>query len=129
VTASGPTDPHEAGPALDTWDVVAVAPHWRPAPGANVVEPVAGRLVLFTDRLVFEGGGEPDVILAADVIDAGPLSPGSRLTPDEIAGQWMPKALRRVRCPGFAIRTSAGGWAFDCPHGQKRAREVSGRYA
>jgi hypothetical protein len=117
------------GPVLDEWDVVAVAPHWRPASGAASVEPVAGRLVLYADRLVFDGGGEPEVIPAADVLEAGPLSPGSRLTPDEMAGRWMPKGLRRIRCPGFVVRTSGGSWAFDCPHGQKRAREISGRYA
>jgi hypothetical protein len=78
---------------------------------------------------VFDGGAEREVIPAAEVLEAGPLSPGSKLTPDELAGRWMPKPLRRVRCPGFAIRTSGGSWAFDCPHGQKRAREVGGRYA
>jgi len=117
-----------AGPVLDTWDVVAVAPTWQPAPGADSVEPVAGRLVLFTDRLVFEGEGRSETLMAGDVLEAGPLSPGSRLTPDELAGRWMPKPLRRVRCPGFAIRTSAGAWVFDCPHGVKRAREVGARY-
>jgi hypothetical protein len=117
------------GDILDEWEVLAVAPHWRPPPGAQTVEPVAGRLQLFTDRLVFRGPGEPEVIPASAVLEAGPLSPGSLLAAGAPAGAWMPKRLRRFRCPGFAISTTAGGWAFDCPHGVKRARKVSGRYA
>ena len=116
--------------ALEEWEVAAVGPAWRPAPGESEVPPVEGRLELHADALVFRAADrDPEVIPAASVIDAGPLSPGSRITPSEVAGRWMPGPLRRFRCPGFAIRTDAGSWAFDCPHGQKRAREVSRRYA
>ena len=68
------------------------------------------------------------VIPAASVLDSGPLSPGSRITPSELAGLWMPRFLRRFRCPGFVVRTTEGLWVFDCPRGQQRADEVNRRY-
>jgi hypothetical protein len=41
----------------------------------------------------------------------------------------MAAPLRRLRCPGFAVITTAGTWVFDAPHGVKRARAVRERYA
>jgi hypothetical protein len=41
----------------------------------------------------------------------------------------MPAALRRLRCPGFTVSTTAGAWVFDAPKGAKRADEVRRRYA
>ena len=38
----GPAGAEPAGQVLDTWDVVAVAPTWQPAPGADSVAPVDG---------------------------------------------------------------------------------------
>jgi hypothetical protein len=29
----------------------------------------------------------------------------------------------------FSVRTREGDWVFDCPRGQQRSLEVSGRYA
>jgi hypothetical protein len=123
-----------AGEPLESWDVAAVGPDWRPAPGEADVPPVDGRLELYADALVFRADDAAtrarlaQVIPGASVLDAGPLSPGSMLTPSMPAGQWMPRALRRLRCPGFVVSTGAGAWAFDSPHGQRRARAVRERY-
>ncbi len=75
--------------------------------------------------------GEPvvAVIPSASVLDSGPLSPGSRITASELAGLWMPRFLRRFRCPGFAVRTREGAWVFDCPNGVQRSDEVRRRYS
>lgn len=138
IETPGPPAAAPDGDPLDAWAVAAVGPDWRPPPGELELAPAEGRLLLYPDALVFRadavvdrGTGAPlvSVIPAGSVIEAGPLSPGSRLTPSEIAGRWMPRPLRRIRCPGFAVRTTAGSWAFDCPYGQRRAREVSDRYA
>jgi len=113
----------------DEWNVLAVGPAWQPAPGTDEVAPARGRLLLRDDALVFRGDdGAETVIPAADITDAGPLSPGSRLTPSQAAGQWMAAPLRRVRCPGFAVVTTGGPWVFDAPQGAKRARTVRERY-
>ena len=127
-----------AGEPFERWKVAAIGPGWVPMAGEAELWPVEGRLGLHGDGLVFTAedtvdrvSGEPvvTVIPAASVLDSGPLSPGSRITPSELAGLWMPRFLRRFRCPGFAVRTREGDWAFDCPHGQRRANEVSRRYA
>jgi hypothetical protein len=130
-----PTPP--AGEPLEAWDVAAVGPAWRPPPGETELLPVPGRLELYPDAIVFRSSetidrrtGEPvvEIVPSGEVTGAGPLSPGARVTSTELAGQWMPRALRRLRCPGFVVSTSDGSWLFDCPHGVRRAREVSGRY-
>jgi hypothetical protein len=109
---------------------VAVGPEWRPPPGSDEVAPARGWLLLHDDALVFRADdGTETVIAAADIKDAGPLSPGSRLTPSQAAGQWMAAPLRRVRSPGFAVVTTGGPWVFDAPHGAKRAQTVRQRYA
>jgi hypothetical protein len=98
---------------------------------------VTGRLELYPEAIVFRATdavvhrtGAPlvAVIPAAEVRETGPLSPGSRLTAAELAGQWMPAWMRRFRCPGFAISTSSGGWAFDCRRGIARADAIRKRY-
>ena len=112
----------------DEWEVVAVGPAWQPAPGSDEVAPAHGRLVLRDDALVFRADDGGETVIAG-IKDAGPLSPGARITPGRAAGQWMAAPLRRVRCPGFAVITTAGTWVFDAPHGVKRARAVRERYA
>jgi len=127
-----------AGEPLEAWGVAAVGPAWRPSPDEAELRQVPGRLELYPDALVFRADEaidrvtrEPvvDVVPARAVTGAGPLSPGSHVTPTELAGLWMPRPLRRLRCPGFVVSTSDGPWMFDCPHGVRRAREVSRRYA
>jgi hypothetical protein len=137
VAAPGPaTAP--AGKALQTWSVGAVGPEWQPPPGEMELLPVPGRLELYPDALVFRADEAIDrrtrepvvaIVPARSVTGAGPLSPGSRVTPTELAGRWMARPLRRFRCPGFVVSTSNGPWMFDCPHGVRRAREVSRLYA
>jgi hypothetical protein len=114
----------------DEWEVVAVGPAWQPAPGSDEVAPAPGRLLLHEDALVFRADdGTETAIPIADIKDAGPLSPGARITPSRAAGQWMAVPLRRLRCPGFAVITAGGTWVFDAPHGVRRARAVRERYA
>jgi hypothetical protein len=137
IETAGRPAPAPDGEPPETWDVAAIGPGWRPPPGEDELLPVAGRLELFDDAMVFRADdavdrrtGEPlvAVVAAASVREAGPLSPGTHITPTELAGLWMPRMMRRLRCPGFAVRTSDGDWAFDCPGGARRAREVSRRY-
>ena len=136
VTAS-PTAP-PSGEPFERWEVAAIGPGWTPVAGEAELWPVEGRLALHPEGLVFSAeqtvdraSGEPvvAVIRAESVLDSGPLSPGSMITPSDPAGLWMPRFLRRFRCPGFSVRTRDGDWVFDCSHGQQRAREVSRRYA
>ena len=96
-----------------------------------------GRLELYPDAIVFRSSetidrrtGEPvvEVVPAGEVTGAGPLSPGARVTSTELAGRWMPRPLRRLRCPGFVVSTSDGSWLFDCPHGVSARARSSGRY-
>jgi hypothetical protein len=138
IEATGPPVTASEGEPLETWNVAAVGPGWRPPPGEPELLPVPGRLELHADALIFRADdavdrrtGEPlvAVVHGASVRNAGPLSPGTYITPTKLAGLWMPRLLRRLRCPGFAMRTSDGVWAFDCPAGVRRAREVSRRYA
>jgi hypothetical protein len=135
--AEAPADA-PAGEPLAVWELAAVGPAWRPAAGVDDVPVARGRLELHPDALVFRADdvvdratGAPvvDVIAADSVLDAGPLAPGSRLTSTRSAGEWMAAPLRRLRCPGFAVSTAAGGWAFDGPKGVKRAEEIRRRYA
>jgi hypothetical protein len=137
TAAAAAPAPAPAGEPLDAWSVAAAGPEWRPPPGETELRPVSGRLELFPDALVFRADdtvdrttGEPlvAVVPATAVTGAGPLSPGARVTSTELAGQWMARPLRRLRCPGFVVATSDGSWLFDCPHGVRRAREVSRRY-
>jgi hypothetical protein len=135
------TSPPAAPPASEPfqrWEVAAIGPHWTPIAGEAELRPVEGSLSLHPEALVFraegtvdQASGEPvvGVIAAESVLDSGPLSPGSRITPSELAGLWMPGFMRRFRCPGFSVRTRVGDWVFDCPHGQQRAAEVARRYA
>jgi hypothetical protein len=133
-TAPPPATPSDA--PLETWeDVAAVGPSWRPAPGERDLRPVPGRLELHASVLVFRATeavdratGAPLAGVIGDVQEAGPLSPGSLITPTERAGLWMPGWMRRFRCPGFAVRTGTGSWIFDSPHGQQRAATVRARY-
>jgi hypothetical protein len=137
-TAAGTAPAPPQGPALEEWEVAAIGPDWRPTAGESELAPAQGRLALHDDALVFRADDVTDratgaavvaVIPAAAVTGAGPLSPGSRLTPATPAGQWMPAPLRRLRCPGFAVTTTAGTWVFDAPKGVKRAEAVRRRYA
>ncbi len=135
---TGPSAAPPTSEAFERWDVAAIGPGWMPAAGEAELWPVEGRLTLHPEGLVFSSedtvdrtSGEPvvAVIAAESVLDSGPLSPGSRITPSELAGLWMPRFLRRFRCPGFSVHTREGDWVFDCPHGQQRSDEVSRRYA
>jgi len=117
---------------LESWELAAVGPTWRPPPGEHAVEPVDGVLEVHTDALVFRarevvdvGTGAPvvAVIPAATMRAIGPLSPGS-----PGAGGWMPGWQRRLRSPGFVVGTEAGAWVFDGPHGPKRAEALSARF-
>ena len=126
-----------ASEPIDEWEVAAIGPGWTPVAGESELWPVSGRLALHSEGLVFRADDAVDrasgeLVLASvpaeTVLEAGPLSPGSKLTPTELAGLWMPRPLRRFRCGGFAVRTRDGDWVFDCPHGVRRAREVSRRY-
>jgi hypothetical protein len=92
------------------------------------VAPAPGRLLLRDAALVFRADDGAETVIAG-IKDAGPLSPGARITPSRAAGQWMAAPLRRLRCPGFAVITTGGTWVFDAPHGVKRARAVRERYA
>jgi hypothetical protein len=135
------TSPPAAPPAsepFEHWEVAAIGPHWTPSGSETELRPVEGRLALHPEGLVFSATGTVDrasgepvvgVIASESVLDAGPLSPGAMITPSEPAGLWMPRFLRRFRCPGFSVRTRDGDWLFDCPHGQRRAEEVARRYA
>jgi hypothetical protein len=134
---SPPAEPPASEP-LDSWDVAAIGPHWTPVAGETELRPVEGRLSLHPEGLVFRSEGTVDratgepvvgVIPAESVLDSGPLAPGSPITPSELAGLWMPRLMRRFRCPGFSVRTREGDWVFDCRRGQQRAREVGRRYA
>jgi hypothetical protein len=120
------------GPVLESWELAAVGPSWRPPPGEHSLEPVDGVLEIHADALVFRarevvdmGTGAPlvAVIPVATMRAIGPLTPG---TP--VVGGWMPKWQRRLRSPGFAVDTAAGGWVFDGPEGPKRARELTDRF-
>ena len=126
------------GEPMEVWSVAAVGPAWQPPPSETELLPVPGRLELYPDALVFRadeaidrrtGEAVVDVVPARAVTGAGPLSPGSHVTPTELAGLWMARPLRRFRCPGFVVSTSDGPWLFDCPRGERRAREVARRYA
>jgi hypothetical protein len=135
--SAAPASPPGSDPFTD-WEVAAIGPDWTPVAGETELWPVEGRLALHSEGLVFRAretvdraSGQPVVaVIPADaVLDSGPLSPGSRITPSELAGLWMPQFLRRFRSPGFSVRTREGDWVFDCPHGAQRAQEVSRRYA
>ena len=138
IDRAGPSAAPPAGEPAAVWELAAVGADWRPAAGEEDVPVARGRLELHPEGLVFRADevidgatGEPviAVIPADTIVDAGPLSPGSPLTRTRTAGEWMAAPLRRLRCPGFAVRTSAGAWAFDGPRGVKRAEEIRRRYA
>jgi hypothetical protein len=99
---------------------------------------VHGRLELHPEGLLFRaddavdaaGGGPVVELVAAEAIQsASPLSPGSLMTPTRQAGGWMPRLLRKARCPGFVVSTAEGPWVFDGPHGVRRAQELRKRFA
>ena len=138
IDVTGPRPAPPASEPFERWEVAAIGPGWVPIAGEAELWPVEGRLALHSEGLVFSADGTVDrasgepvvgVIPAASVLDSGPVSPGSRITPSELAGLWMPRFLRRWRCPGFVVRTKEGLWMFDCPRGQQRADEVNRRYA
>jgi hypothetical protein len=131
VDAGDPQGTPPEGPVLESWEVAAVGPTWRPAPGEHAIEPADGVLEIHTDALVFRArevvdarSGAPlvAVIPVATVRTIGPLSPGNPGT-----GGWMPRWQRRLRSPGFVVGTDAGAWVFDGPHGPKRAEVLSAR--
>jgi len=118
--------------------VDALAPHWRPSPVEHAVSPVRGQLALHREGLLFRADdvvgrttGRPAVEVPAgdQIVSASPLSPGSLMTPTRQAGEWMPRRLRSMRCPGFVVSTAEGPWVFDGPHGVRRAAEVQRRFA
>lgn len=127
------------GEAVAAWgEFDALAPHWRPSPGENELSPVRGRLALHPQGLVFRADdvvdsatGQPvvEVVAGSAIVDASPLSPGSQMTPTRQAGEWMPRLLRKLRCPGFVVATAEGAWVFDGPKGVQRADEVRKRFA
>ena len=138
IDRAAATAPAPTGDPLQVWSVAAVGPQWQPPPDETELRPVPGRLELYPDALVFRADEAVDrrtralvvdVVPARAVTGAGPLSPGSPITPTELAGSWMARPLRRLRCPGFVVSTGDGPWLFDCPHGVRRAREVGRRYA
>jgi hypothetical protein len=137
IEVTGASVPALASEPFEEWEVAAIGPGWTPVAGESELWPVEGRLALHPEGLVFSAEGTVErasgkplvgVIPAASVLDSGPLSPGSRITPSERAGLWMPRFLRRFRSPGFAVRTREGVWVFDCRRGPQRAGEVSRRY-
>ena len=120
------------GPVLESWELAAVGPTWRPPPGEHAVGPVDGVLEIHSDALVFRARDAIDaatgaplvaVIPASTMRAIGPLSPGSPGT-----GEWMPGWQRRLRSPGFVVGTEAGAWVFDGPGGPKRAAALSSRF-
>jgi len=138
IQVVGSADAPPGSDEFERWDVAAVGPAWTPLPGEPELWPVEGSLSLHPEGLVFRAGetvdrasGQPvlAVIRAESVLDTGPLTPGSYITPSELAGLWMPRFMRRFRCPGFSVRTRDGDWIFDCRGGPRRAREVQRRYA
>ena len=121
-----------AGPALESWELAAVGPTWRPPLGEHVVAPVDGMLEVHADALVFRAREAVDAATSAPLVAVipvstvraiGPLSPGN-----PGAGEWMPRWQRRLRSPGFVVGTEAGAWLFDGPHGPKRAEALSARF-
>jgi hypothetical protein len=132
---AAPTPPD--GEPADVWAVAAIGPGWAPPPSEAELPPVPGRLELYAEAIVFRADDAVDrasgrpvvgVIRPSEVIEVGPLSPGTQITPTELAGAWMPAWQRRLRCPGFALRTAGGGWVFDAPDGKRRAKAVARRY-
>lgn len=137
IEVTAPPGAVPASEPIDEWEVAAIGPGWTPVAGEAELRPVSGRLALHPEGLVFRADDAVDrasgeLVVASvpgeTVLDAGPLSPGTKLTPTELAGLSMPRPLRRFRCGGFAVRTRDGDWVFDSPHGVRRAREVSRRY-
>jgi hypothetical protein len=138
IDVDAPAAELPGGEPLAEWRVAAIGPGWRPLPGESELLSVPGRLLLHPEALVFLADDAIDrrtrepvvgVVPAGAVAHTGPLSPGSRMSPSEPAGRWMPGPLRRFRCPGFVVGTAEGPWVFDCPHGVRRAEEISRRYA
>jgi hypothetical protein len=132
VETGAPPMPPPDGPALESWELAAIGPSWRPPPGEHTVAPVDGVLEVHGDALVFRAREAIDVatgtplvaVIPASAMRAiGPLSPG-----DPGAGGWMPKWQRRLRSPGFVVATEAGAWVFDGPQGPKRAQVLSSRF-
>lgn len=121
-----------------TWPVRAIGPNWRPPPTEPELQPVPGVLRVHPEGLVFRADDAVDrttgqplaaMIPADTVLDAGPLTPGTRLVSSEPAGSWMPRWQRRWRIPGFAIRTTTdGGWGFETPRGASRSSLVNRIY-
>ncbi len=131
------TLPPQSEPAEAWGEVAALAPHWRPSLGETELAPVRGQLAMHHEGLVFRAAdvvdattGEPVVELppGGAILSAGPLSPGSLMTPTRPAGEWMPRLLRGLRCPGFVVSTASGAWIFDGPRGVRHAQAVHERF-
>jgi len=130
--------PAPAGEPLDAWEVAAIGPQWRPAAGEPELEPVPGSLELYPDALVFrahdavdrrDGAPLVSVVAAGAVTGAAPLAPGARISSAARGGGGIGRLLRRLAPPGFVLSTSAGPWAFECTHGERRADDLRRRYA
>jgi len=137
-TAATAAAPEPLGEPLESWEVAAVGPEWTPVVGEMELEPVPGRLELYADALVFRADDAVDrrtreplvsVVPAGTVTGATPLAPGSKLSSAQRGGSPVGRLLGRLAPPGFVVSTSVGPWAFACSRGERRAREVSRRYA
>lgn len=126
------------GEPADVWgELAAIGPRWAPAQGEAELPPVPGRLELHPDALVFRADDAVDastgellvsVLPSAAVREVQRLAPGTKVTPTQTAGAWLPRWQRRLRCPGFALVTDDGPWIFDARHGDTRATTLSERY-
>ena len=137
VERRNPTMPPPAGRPDAVWQLVAVSPNWQPLRTERDLPAAHGRLELHPDALVYRADDVVDhatgelvveVVPADTITDAGPMAPGTRLTGELTAGGWIAAPLRRFRCPGFVVATTAGSWIFDGPKGAKRADEIVRRY-
>jgi hypothetical protein len=130
-SGAAPVEPPD-GPPAESWELAAVGPTWRPAPGESTVSLVDGVLEVHPHALVFRAREVLDVasraplvavIPAERIVTIGPLSPGSAGS-----GEWLPGWQRRLRSPGFVVGTDVGAWVFDGPKGPRRARELRDRF-
>ena len=62
------------GPVLESWELAAVGPTWRPPPGEHAVAPVEGVLEFFTSALVFRAREAVDAATGATLVAVIPAS-------------------------------------------------------